>query len=144
MYDLSENCEKLIESAEKEAKRLNHRYVDIDNIIGAIVSDEFNIPYKIMKNFGLDQEIIKIFVNTEKEKVPSFAPLFWSQSLEKILKLAMKEAIEYEIENVEIEHLFIGILRDKTNPYSQLFSSKGFSLDDVRNEIKEMQSEENM
>ena len=131
---VSESAEKVLVSAEEEARRLGSGAINPEHILLGIIQ-EGNVGVKLLSDLGIDINDLKKEI--EQKAIPS--PLEGERSVspevKQILEWAREEANSLGDNYVGSEHILLALLRGKGNLASQLLNKRGVTYDRVREEL---------
>src|SRR5204862_4674991 len=121
-----------------EARELGHHFIDTQHLVlGLLVGDpDTNSAVRAMLlAAGLDLESVRLAV-ADMEPKGSTSPIigtipFTPQS-KKVLELSFREAISRGSQDIQPEHLLLGILRERRSEGCKLLDSVGITADGVR------------
>ncbi len=141
MFNFTDQCQKILFSAELKASEANHNLVEPTHIFKALINDSIyttTILEKVQLNLGdlekkIDLEIDKLPKVSNNEKV-EFSPT--SQNL---LKRALLYANEMEKSLIGVEHLLLSCLKEKK--ITGLFNGN-INFGKVKNLIKTLDFED--
>jgi ATP-dependent Clp protease ATP-binding subunit ClpC len=132
--NVSESAEKVLVSAEEEARRLGSGAINPEHILLGIIQ-EGNVGLKLLSDLGVDVKELKKEI--EEKAIPS--PLEGERSVspevKQILEWAREEANNLGDNYVGSEHILLALLRGRGNLASQLLNKRGVHYDRVREEL---------
>ncbi len=130
---VSESAEKVLVSAEEEARRLGSGSINPEHILLGIIQ-EGNVGVKILSNLGVDINELK--KELEEKAIPS--PLEGertvSPEVKQLLERASDEASSLGDNYVGSEHILLALLSGKNLP-TQLLNKRGVTYERVREEL---------
>jgi ATP-dependent Clp protease ATP-binding subunit ClpC len=132
--NVSESAEKVLVSAEEEARRLGSGTINPEHILLGIIQ-EGNVGLKLLSDLGVNVNDLKREI--EQKAMPSLieGERSVSPEVKQILEWAREEANDLGDNYVGSEHILLAILRGKGNLASQLLDRRGIRYDRVREEL---------
>lgn len=140
MYEKFTDCaRKVIQLANREAKRCNHEYIGTEHILLGLVREGSGVAANVLKNLDVDldkvrQEVFKLIqFGPEGPVVTGKLPL--TPRTKKAIEYAMEEARALHHDYVGSEHILLGLLREQEGVAAQVLMNLGLRLDSVRAEV---------
>ncbi len=131
-------AKEIMSLADKEARRLNHEYIGTEHILLAIARDDSSLGAVILKNLGLEIEVLRAEVEKLVKSGPSVVTkkrLPQTPRAIKVLKYAEEEAKELEHDYVGAEHILLGLAREREGIAAQVLTNLGLSYEDIHREV---------
>jgi ATP-dependent Clp protease ATP-binding subunit ClpA len=145
----------VMETAIKEARKFGHPYVGTEHLLLGVLQQEDSVASKALRSQGLDTEtirekalaVLRSDVNDEHDLAHSrhgefewvhqqeLAKAFRSPTFWHTLILAVDSANRLGAGEVQPTHLLLALLRDPSNPVSEMLSEKGVTADWVREKL---------
>jgi hypothetical protein len=128
---------KTIASAQAEARRLKHNYVDSGMLLLGLLGDSQSIPAIALGSAGVTletarEEVDKIVgsgTNRVGRKIP------YAYGAKHVLELALKEAGRLDREYLDSEHFLLGVIESGEGVAFRALENLGVSTDTLRNEV---------
>lgn len=130
---VSESAERVLISAEEEARRLGSGSINPEHILLGIIQ-EGNIGVKILSNLGVNIEELKKEIEESAVPSPLEGERTVSPEVKQIIEKASDEASSLGDNYVGAEHILLALLRGKNLP-SQILNKKGVTYERVREEL---------
>ncbi len=134
----TERAQRVIVSAQEEAKRLNHNYVGTEHLLLGLLREEEGIAAKALENLGIPSEQLRLEVEqtmgreaTAQEQEIGFTP----RAKKVVLELASEEARLLGHNYVGTEHLLLGLIREGEGVAAQALQHLGADLEKVRAQV---------
>ncbi|MCS6960945.1 MAG: ATP-dependent chaperone ClpB [Deltaproteobacteria bacterium] len=115
-----------LESGQKEALNRGHQEVDVPHLGMALINQSDTAVTETLRLLGYDHSVLREILEKKLSKIPSVsgsgydpAKIGVSQKLATVLIKADDEAKKLKDELISVEHLFLSILLDPTNPFSE-------------------------
>ncbi len=136
----TEKARQTIIKAREIALKMGHGYLGSEHILLALLSDE-GIPTLVLSRFGLSKDKVKRALSGQLVKGNHKGEVLFASDAKRILEFAVEEARILHHQFVGPEHLFIGVVREKTGLGGRIL--RGFGLDEysVRREILQILGE---
>jgi ATP-dependent Clp protease ATP-binding subunit ClpC len=133
MIELSSNTRALINDAKKLAIAKTHTTVSLEHLSLVLLRDE-NI-LSILDSFNIDINYLKTNILQNFDNIKTIAKVFSiSDELNKVLIESYKEAKTIGVDVVEVEHLFLSLIRIES-PIKNIFNDSGIFYSEIRNFI---------
>ena len=136
LEDLSATSQRVLEIAGNEAIGLNHDFTGTEHILLGLILCEDEITAPLLAKHGIAAEEVRA-------RVAGASPLGVAESLHvrsltararQVLALAAREADALGDDELEPQHLLLGILRQETGVAALVLRDKGVDLADLREE----------
>jgi ATP-dependent Clp protease ATP-binding subunit ClpA len=140
MYErFTDRARKVMQLANQEAQRFNHKYVGTEHILLGLVKEGSGVAGVALKTrFGIDlgkvrSEVEKIIQEGPNAVLMGKLPL--TPRSKKVIEYSIEEARNLNHNYVGTEHLLLGLLREQEGVAAQVLMNLGLRLDDLRGEI---------
>jgi ATP-dependent Clp protease ATP-binding subunit ClpA len=139
MYErFTDRARKVMQLANQEAQRLNHKYICTEDILLGLVKEGSGVAAMALKNLDVDLRKIRLEVEKLVQSGPHkvrLGKLPQSARLKKIVEYSIEEARNLNHNYVGSEHLLLGLLREQEGVAAQVLMNLGLRLEDVREEV---------
>ncbi|MGC9063376.1 MAG: Clp protease N-terminal domain-containing protein, partial [bacterium] len=132
--NVSESAEKVLVSAEEEARRLGSGAINPEHLLLGIIQ-EGNVGLKLLSDLGVDIKDLKKEIEEKAIPSPIEGERSVSPEVKQIIEWAREEANDLGDNYVGAEHILLALLRGKGNLASQLLNKRGIHYDRVREEL---------
>ncbi len=141
MYQhLSEEANKAIKAANGIAHQYEQEYVGTEHVLLAIAEGAGGLGVKILKNHGLNYDMIKDqvdqLIKASMEDTWVFGRLPGTPHYRNVLARAIEEAGKLNSKEVCTEHILLALLAEKGSVAQKTLAALGLSLGKVREEIR--------
>jgi ATP-dependent Clp protease ATP-binding subunit ClpC len=144
---LAVECKRVLLHAHEESKRLKHDHIGVEHILLGILLEKNSTAAKLLSDQGWDADVYreKLAKSTpvESQRGPSSpSPAHahaHAQEQYTVTKFAQEEATALGSPEVGVEHLLLGILRNRDSVAARLLLSRGITLDDLRAGLRQQQ-----
>jgi len=139
----SERARKVLISAQEEAQRLNHSYIDTEHILLGLLREEEGVAAKVLINLGTSLSKVRATVEfaMERSEKPSISETGLTPSAKRVIELAIDEARHLGHNYIGTEHLLLGLLREGGGVAAHALESLGITIDRVRAETARLLSQ---
>jgi len=140
MLKYSAKTNKILLYSRDEAERLGSSTITVDHIILAILRDGESKILAELSRRGISFEKVKKDLEEKyknKEKLNPDTQYAFDNKAERIFKLSQIEAMADKSNEVEPDHLFLGIIREGKNYLSSLLDVYEIKPDDLKDFIRE-------
>jgi len=139
--NFSPRVKDVIQYSKEEALRLGHSYIGTEHLLLGMIREGEGMAIDIMNGMGMDvkalrkriEGIITTEMMTKSGKTPNL-PL--TKQAEKALKTTFLEAKLYNSELIGTPHLLLCILRNESDPMSQLLEQLGVTYEGVKEQFE--------
>src|SRR4051794_32713717 len=129
---------RVLLEAEAEARELGHHFIDTQHLVlGLLVPDpDTNSAVRAMLlAAGLDLDSVREAVGDvepNRSSSPIIGTIPFTPQSKKVLELSFREAISRGSQEIQPEHLLLGILRERRSEGCKLLDSVGVTADGVK------------
>ncbi len=136
----TERARKVILKAREKAIDYKSNYLNSEHILLALLEEE-DIPVLVLSRFGLTVEKVRNTLTSQMAKGNYKGEILFSPDAKRVLENAIEESKILHHQVVGPEHLFIGIVREKSGLAGRVL--RGFGIDEysVRREILQILGE---
>jgi ATP-dependent Clp protease ATP-binding subunit ClpB len=138
-------AQEAVQQAASLAKASRQQTVEGAHLLMALLQLEESIIPFLLKKLGANPELIRQQAQEEIERLPRVSGASGGQhlsnDLHQILETANQEAGRFGDEFVSLEHMLLGLLKQK-GPVSQLLKAQGLSEKDLEKVIRELRGGE--
>jgi ATP-dependent Clp protease ATP-binding subunit ClpA len=100
--------------AQEEARRLQHNYIGTEHVLLGLLGESGGVAARILESFGMSVEgtrqEVKTIVGTGSGTVSGHIP--FTPRAQKILELALREALQLHHNYIGTEHILLGLIRE--------------------------------
>ncbi len=133
MFPLTPKAQQIMVSAEEEARRLGHQVVGTEHLLLGLLQQGEGLPAKVFQQLGLKPEQITAGIEQIVGKGEAGAEVRgYSARVKKVLELALYEARVHSLPAIDVDHLFVGLIREGTGVAAKVLEGMGVGLDKVR------------
>ena len=131
--EFSNSLQSILSDAKKHALKIGDKYVDLSNILFAMLSKQDSNVYKILVSIGCDinslkrELILEFFENKNSLSNQSQTHMPLSQNSDFILRQSIKEAKKLGHKKANDAHLFLALIKEGDKKIFNLLTS--FSID---------------
>ena len=133
-YNFTEDVRRTLATAREEAQRLRHAYVGTEHIALSVLRITSGTAAAVVA--AIDRAAVKAKI--ERLAGPGQSTggqsvdLPYTSRAKRVLELAMREALEMGHEEVDVEHLLLGLLREEKGIGAQALRAAGLELEPAR------------
>lgn len=133
MFPLTPKAQQVMVAAEEEARRLGHQVVGTEHLLLGLLKQDDGLSSKVFQQLGLKAEQITAGIEQIVGKGEAGSEVRgYSARVKKVLELALYEARVHSLPAIDVDHLFIGLIREGTGVAAKVLESMGVGLDNVR------------
>lgn len=131
---------RVVVLAQQEAREQQHFLIGTEHILLGLIREESGVAAQVLGEMGVTLETVRERVKQQVRPLPATTPmrtLPFTQRVQKVLELALREAFELHSDYVDTEHLLLGLLRDGDGAV-QVLSNLGADPSVIRQRILEV------
>ena len=130
----TEKAQEVISSSQETAIRLGHQQVDGEHIHLAMLNQDDGLIPKLISYMGINTQVYKNDVEKELERLPKVygsgaTNMYATRRFNEILIRAEDEAKKFKDDYTGVEHMYIGLLKEKDTPSQVIFKRHGINLE---------------
>jgi ATP-dependent Clp protease ATP-binding subunit ClpC len=136
-YNFTERVRRILAMAREESVRLNHEYVGTEHILLGLIRQGDGVAIEVMKNLSANPDQVRdtLLGVLQKGHAPRYGgDLPYTTRAKRVLELAMTEVKSLGHQYFGSEHLFLGLLTEKTGIAAQVLVDAGVTLEKGRAE----------
>ncbi|MBN3033057.1 MAG: ATP-dependent Clp protease ATP-binding subunit [Candidatus Saganbacteria bacterium] len=140
----TERAVRAIMSAQGEAKRLGADHVGAEHLLLGMLREEEGVVVKTLDYFHADPAVVEARLEAEatREKPAGAGPeIPFNAQMKKVIELAWEEARGLGHNHVDVEHLFLGILREGAGLTGRILAEAGLTAAAARSRVVSLFSE---
>ena len=133
----SEVSQNVLNSAEEEAKRLNHNFVGTGHLLLALVKKKLTIASVILGNLGFDlaKAPLEIEASINQQSDIESTEVGLSSAVKKAIELSVMETKRLGSREVQPEHILIGLIRQDEGVAANILKNAGINTERVYIEL---------
>lgn len=135
MYErFTQRARKVMQLANQEAQQLNHEYIGTEHILLGLVK-EGGVGCYLIESFGIDRRKVRLDVEKIIKRGPdcvTMGKLLHTPRARAVIEYAIEEADNLGHNDVGLEHVLLGLLREREGVAAEVLKSLGLVLDSVR------------
>src|SRR5215831_4442578 len=139
MYErFTDRARKVMQLANREAKRFNHEYIGTEHILLGLVKEGSGVAANVFKNLDIDLRKVRLEVEKLVQAGPELlttGKLPQTPRAKKVIEYSIQEARSLNHNYVGTEHLLLGLLREEEGVAAQVLLYLGVTVEQVRNEV---------
>src|SRR5438045_5708638 len=117
MYDrFTDRARKVMQLANREAKRFNHEYIGTEHILLGLVKEGEGVAANVLKNLDIDLRKIRLEVEQIVQSGPdivTMGKLPQTPRAKKVIESAVEEARNLNHNHIGTKHILLGLLREE-------------------------------
>ncbi len=138
---LTYKSQEALQAAQDLARRLNHPQIEPAHLLRELLAQEEGLTKPLLKKLEVDPQRLIQGVEDRLTRLPRVeggAQVYLSPGLNKVLDEAFKQADRMKDEYVSTEHLFYGMVADKTSDIGRLLAEAGLTPEAVLKALAEL------
>jgi ATP-dependent Clp protease ATP-binding subunit ClpC len=138
LSDFSPRGQQVLLLARKQAERFQHNFVGTEHVLLGLIGLGQGTGFTVLKKMGVDLDMLRASLekeigNSQWQLVIDIIP--HTPRVEKVLRLARKEAESVKHTWIGTEHILLGLLREGDGLAGQVLKGVGLNLDQVRERV---------
>ncbi len=102
--------------AQEEARRLQHNYIGTEHVLLGLLGESGGLAFQVLERFGMSldsgRDEVRAIAGTGQGTVSGHIP--FTPRAKKALELALREALQLRHNNIDTEHILLGLVREGT------------------------------
>ena len=124
-------AQEALQRSQELVSNYQHNQWDVEHVLLALIALEDGLPEKILRDLGVDPEVLKTRLHQILEaapKVVSDTPqIFITPRLQRLLQTAREESQRLADEFISVEHLLVAAARESSGDSARLFQEFGIN-----------------
>jgi ATP-dependent Clp protease ATP-binding subunit ClpA len=133
----TDRARRVVVLAQEEARMLNHNYIGTEHILLGLIHEGGGVAAKALKSLGITLETVRQqveeIIGRGQQAPPGHIP--FTPRAEKVLKLALREALQLGHSYIGTEHILLGLIREGEGVAAQVLVGLGADLNRVRQQV---------
>jgi ATP-dependent Clp protease ATP-binding subunit ClpA len=139
--DVSERRRSVVVLAQEEARHFNHNYIGTEHLLLGLLREDEGVAARALTslNVTLDdvRDKVESIVGTYREEGTGGQAPFSARS-EKVLGLALREALQLGHSYIGTEHILLALVREPESTASEILLNLGVDPKKVREKVVEL------
>jgi Clp amino terminal domain, pathogenicity island component len=134
----TEQAKQVLALAEQQARSLNHHYIGTEHVLLALLEQKRNVAADALRALGIEASTVRAEIERQitRGRAPILNPkLPLTPRVAKAIAWAAEEARFGNQENIDSEHLLLGLLREDSGVAGLVLRHLGLELGRVREEV---------
>ena len=146
MFEVFTNrARKVMALANQEAQRSHNKFIDTEHILFGLIKEGSGVGFEALKNLCVD--VYKLRMDAEQRVTTeddyfTLGKLPLTRGATNVIAYTIKEAKSLNHKYIGTGHMLLGLLRVTDGIAAQALMKQDISIDKVREEIKNIPSEE--
>ena len=123
--------------AQEEVQVLRHNYIGTEHILLGLLRESDSVAAKVLNNLGVELTTVRSkveFIIGPGERLAS-GEIRLTDRVKKVIELAVEESRRSDHNNIDTEHLLIGLLREGDGIAAGVLKSMGVNEERIRGEV---------
>jgi len=135
----TDHARQLLAAAQMEAERLRHEYIGTEHVVLALTRDGDGAT--VLTRLGLDREQVRAslegIVTSGQATLPRAAERPYTSRTRQAVSLAVECAETAGRKAVGVEHLVVGLLRERLNLGAQVLQEHGLTVEQAETVVRQ-------
>ena len=130
----TDRARRVVVLAEEEARMLNHNYIGTEHILLGLIHEGEGVAARALESLGIMHQTVRQQVEEiigQGQQAPSRS-IPYTPRAEKVLNLALQEALQLGHNYIGTEHILLGLIREGQGVAAQVLVGLGADLNRVR------------
>jgi ATP-dependent Clp protease ATP-binding subunit ClpC len=141
----TEKAQEILLFSQEYVQKMNHTQWDVEHILLAILEEDSNVGVSTLEVMGIDILMLKKLIleyleSTPKASTPT-SQIFITPRLQTLFRNTAEEAERMKDEYIGIEHILIGMTKERTGEIAQLFTRFNISAEDLYSALQEIRGD---
>ena len=136
---LSEKAIEVLRLAQNESKRLRHNFVGTEQILLGLLSERTSFSAQLLQSMGVDlwkaQVEVQKIIGYGSTLLDRQRPL--TPRAKQVLKLASEAVKRLNHDEIDTEHILLGLIREKDGVSAAVLKNLGINLEDLEEQVLE-------
>jgi hypothetical protein len=133
----TDRARRVVVLAQEEARMLNHHYIGTEHILLGLVHEGHGVAGKALESLGISLEAVRQQVEeiTGEGREPPSGQMPFTARAKSALEQSRRESAELGGNDIDTEHILLGLLREGESVGAQILVNLGANLDRVRQHV---------
>jgi ATP-dependent Clp protease ATP-binding subunit ClpC len=133
----TEAARQVVVLAQEEARSLGHDYIGTEHLLLGLLREEDGLAARVLESLGLTVVEVRAEVARTVGESGHVAAgqMPFTPRAKKVLELALREAISLGHENIDTEHVLLGIVREGEGVACRILLERGADAEKIRTEV---------
>jgi ATP-dependent Clp protease ATP-binding subunit ClpA len=136
----TDRARRVVVLAQEEARMLNHDFIGTEHILLGLIREGEGVAAKALESLGISEEAVRQqveeIVGRGKQAPSGHIP--FTPRAKKVLKLALREALQLGHNYIGTEHILLGLIREGDGVAAQVLVRLGADLNPARKQVIEL------
>jgi hypothetical protein len=137
----SQPARRAVVRAQEEAAALGHGHIGTEHLLLAMLAPDGGLAATALAALGVDRDAVVAEVERRvgrAEQEPAAGRIPFTAKSKKVLELALREARELKHDYIGVEHVLLGIVRERENLACEILEALGADEESVRTTVTEL------
>ncbi|HET7387994.1 MAG TPA: Clp protease N-terminal domain-containing protein [Nocardioidaceae bacterium] len=138
----SDSARRVIVVAQEEARHLHHNHIGTEHVLlGLLAQDhdrDHDVAVAVLQSVGVElaavRQVVVEIVGQGKQAPTGHIP--FTPNAKRVLELSLREALDLEHEDIDTEHLLLGLLDVSDSVAGEALSHLGVDAAEVRERVR--------
>ena len=131
----TESAQEVVTSSQKLVRSYRHPQWDVEHVFLALLDQEEGVPAQILRELSVDTAAVRTRLQNALERIPKLAyeprQIYPTPRTARLLQVAKAEADRLKDDYISTEHLFIGVVEERSGESAQVLRSLGVDTEKV-------------
>ena len=131
----TESAQEVVTSSQELVRSYRHPQWDVEHVFLALLDQEEGVPAQILRELSVDAAAVRTRLQNALERIPKLAyeprQIYPTPRTARLLQVAKAEADRLKDDYISTEHLFIGVVEERSGESAQVLRSLGVDTEKV-------------
>ena len=131
----TESAQEVVTSSQELVRSYRHPQWDVEHVFLALLDQEEGVPAHILRELSVDATAVRTRLQNALERIPKLAyeprQIYPTPRTARLLQVAKAEADRLKDDYISTEHLFIGVVEERSGESAQVLRSLGVDTERV-------------
>ena len=134
----TDRARQVVVFASEEARTLGHDCIGTEHLLLGLLRDEEGVAARVLASYNISLEAVRaqiIRVIGQGDGAVTSGGIPFTERAKQALEMSLSEAVLLGYENVDTEHILLGVVRDDESVAARILVSFDADADKIRGEV---------
>ena len=137
----TDRARRVVVLAQEEARMLNHDFIGTEHLLLGLLHEGKGVAAKALDGMGITEEAVRRQVEEivgRGQQAARSGQIPFTPRAKKVLKLALREALQLGHPYIGTEHILLGLIREGEGVAAQVLARLGADMERTRHQVVEL------
>ena len=137
----TDRARRVVVLAQEEARMLNHDFIGTEHLLLGLIHEGKGVAAKALDGMGITEEAVRQQVEEiigRGQQAARSGHIPFTPRAKKVLKLALREALQLGHPYIGTEHILLGLIREGEGVAAQVLVRLGADMDRTRHQVVQL------